>query len=102
MKNIIIYLLILVPAYIFSKEVPTFQASNVAINWMNEKFGENLTIEDIQEIITEKNGDISVYHIIILKFSYGIWLERWVPLDHLFKREQNISEIIFQYRTNNA
>jgi len=67
MKNIIIYLLILVPAYIFSKEVPTFQASNVAINWMNEKFGENLTIEDIQEIITEKNGDISVYHIIILK-----------------------------------
>ena len=42
------------------------------------------------------------YHIIILKFSYGLWLERWVPLEHLFKREQNISEIIFQYRTNNV
>lgn len=38
------------------------------------------------------------YHIVILKFSLGLWLERWVPVDHLFYREQNISELIFSYR----
>ena len=67
MRNIIICVLFFVPSYIFSKEIPLSQASNVAINWMNEKFGENLTLEDIQEIKSEKNLDYSVYHVIIFK-----------------------------------
>jgi hypothetical protein len=67
MKKIIFYILLLFPAYIFAREIPLPQASNVAINWMNERFGENFKNEDIQEIRTVKYGENPVYYVVIFK-----------------------------------
>lgn len=45
-------------------------------------------------IILEIDGQYAT----ILKFSMGIWVERWVPVEHLFIRTKNISDLIFDSR----
>jgi len=67
MKKLLTIFFVFIAFQAFSKKVTISQATNVAINWINEKFDMNYQKSDISEVLLEKQGQTEIYYILIFK-----------------------------------